>query len=142
METNAVIYSALVWLFTFYMLIVLLIFVRQKNRSSSKAPENPIKVTAASSAVGFDFHPLLQRTDNVNCDSVAAHSAGQLSVNSESLRGIGAQFQNPFDAFQAMSYINSSPIATFATPSSPSRKSDGLDLDVQLSCTYSKSKAA
>ncbi|CAK9181240.1 unnamed protein product [Ilex paraguariensis] len=99
------------------------------------------KVTATSSALGFDFHPLLQRTDNVNCDSVALHSTAQPSVTSEPLRGIGAPFQNPFDAFLAKSHINSRPSATCAKLSSPNRESEEPDLDVQLSCKYSKPKA-
>ncbi|XP_070033545.1 uncharacterized protein [Nicotiana tomentosiformis] len=81
---------------------------------------------------GFDFHPLLQRTDDANCDLEAASSAARTSCISESSRGRCTQVQNAVDS--------SSNVAC-SIPSSPVGKSNEVDLEMHLSFTSRKQKA-
>ncbi|KAA8542003.1 hypothetical protein F0562_023155 [Nyssa sinensis] len=94
-----------------------------------------------SSSCGIDFHPLLQRADDVHSDWVTANSAAQFSVNMESLRGKCAQLENAFDAVQTKSQVSSNPTTTCTKPSSPNGKASDLDLEIHLSFTSRKDKA-
>ncbi|KAA8520069.1 hypothetical protein F0562_014325 [Nyssa sinensis] len=86
-----------------------------------------------SPSCGIDFHPLLQRADDVNTDAVTANATAQLPVNSELLRGKCAQLQNPSDVIPIASRINSSSTATCTKSSSPNGKANDLDLEIHLS---------
>ncbi|XP_010322513.1 uncharacterized protein [Solanum lycopersicum] len=91
---------------------------------------NPGDKTSMSS--GFDFHPLLQRIDDANCDLEVASTVTRPSCTSETSRGWCTQVQNAVDS--------SSNVAC-AIPSSPMGKSNELDLEMHLSFTCSKQKA-
>ncbi|XP_019253391.1 PREDICTED: uncharacterized protein LOC109232166 [Nicotiana attenuata] len=81
---------------------------------------------------GFDFHPLLQRTDDANCDLEAASFAAPTLCISESSKGRCTQVQNAVDS--------SSNVAC-SIPSSPVGKSNEVDLEMHLSFTSRKQKA-
>ncbi|CAN4100583.1 unnamed protein product [Withania somnifera] len=91
---------------------------------------NPRDRTSISS--GFDFHPLLQRTDDANCDLEVASSVARPSCTSESLRGRCTQVQNAVD---------SSSNAACSIPSSPMGKSNAVDLEMHLSFTSRRQEA-
>lgn len=91
---------------------------------------NPRDKTSISS--GFDFHPLLQRTDDANCDLEVASSVARPSCTSESSRGRCTQVQNAVDS--------SSNVAC-SIPSSPMGKSNEVDLEMHLSFTPRKQEA-
>ncbi|KAJ8559741.1 hypothetical protein K7X08_003799 [Anisodus acutangulus] len=90
---------------------------------------NPRDKTSISS--GFDFHPLLQRTDDANCDLEVASSVARPSCTSESSRGRCTQVQNAVDS--------SSNVAC-SIPSSPMGISNEVDLEMHLSFTSRKQK--
>ncbi|KAK4719588.1 hypothetical protein R3W88_017926 [Solanum pinnatisectum] len=91
---------------------------------------NPGDKTSVSS--GFDFHPLLQRTDDANCDLEVVSAVTRPSCTSETSRGWCTQVQNAVDS--------SSNVAC-SIPSSPMGKSNEVDLEMHLSFTSSKQKA-
>ncbi|XP_060171141.1 uncharacterized protein LOC132602170 [Lycium barbarum] len=91
---------------------------------------NPRDKTSISS--GFGFHPLLQRTDDANCDLEVASSVARPSCTPESSRGRCTQAQNAVDS--------SSNVAC-SIPSSPIGKSNEVDLEMHLSFTSRKQKA-
>ncbi|KAL6503132.1 hypothetical protein OROHE_023761 [Orobanche hederae] len=78
----------------------------------SRSPKPPEKYTASSS--GVDFHPLLQRSDDVGINSVASHPAES--------RKRRASLKNP--------------------SVTKSRNVNELDLDIHLSCTSKNQEAA
>lgn len=88
----------------------------------------------SSPSFGIDFHPLLQRSDDINSNSVTACPTAPLSPPSELLGAQHAQRQVPFDPVLA----KSGSVATLATPSSPNGKTNELDLDIHLSFTSGK----
>lgn len=90
-----------------------------------------------SASRGIDFHPLLQRTDYVNSDSVSACSTAQVSVGSGDK---SSQLRRPFDAVQTKSLVNKDQLARDLHPSSD-EKGKELDLEIQLSSTSKKEKA-
>ncbi|KAK9267829.1 hypothetical protein L1049_010265 [Liquidambar formosana] len=102
---------------------------------SSKSKET------TSTSCGIDFHPLLQRTDDVNSDLATACLTPHLPVHLDSFRGKFSQLQSSFDAVQAESQVNSDPSATTTKPSSPNEKANELDLEIHLSSTSRKKKA-
>ncbi|MCD7466311.1 Homeodomain-like super protein [Datura stramonium] len=91
---------------------------------------NPGDKTSISS--GFDFHPLLQRTDDANCDLEVASSVARPSCTSESSKGRCTQVQND---------VYSSSNVACSIPSSPMEKSNEVDLEMHLSFTSRKQKA-
>ncbi|KAH7545745.1 hypothetical protein FEM48_Zijuj01G0126400 [Ziziphus jujuba var. spinosa] len=91
----------------------------------------------SSTSRGIDFHPLLQRTDYLNSDSVSACSTAQLSVSSG---GKYNQLHSSFDAGQNKSLIDGNQLARGLHPSSDERGKE-LDLEIQLSSTSRKGKA-
>ncbi|KAM3374519.1 putative protein isoform X1 [Capsicum galapagoense] len=91
---------------------------------------NPSDKTSTSS--GFDFHPLLQRSDDANCDLEVASSVARPSCTSESSRGRCTLVQNAVDS--------SSNVAC-SIPSSPMGKSNEVDLEMHLSFTSRKPEA-
>uniref|UniRef100_A0A5B7AHS1 Myb-like domain-containing protein n=1 Tax=Davidia involucrata TaxID=16924 RepID=A0A5B7AHS1_DAVIN len=99
---------------------------------SSKSKET------TSSSCGIDFHPLLQKANDINNDLVTANSAAQLSVNLELLRGKCAQLQNPSDVIPIESRVNNSSTATCTKSSCPNGKANDLDLEIHLSFTSRK----
>lgn len=99
---------------------------------SSKTKES------SSASCGIDFHPLLQRTDEENSDLATACSNTHGFV---CLGGKSAQLQNPLNAAQITSLVNSGPSATGSKPSIPNEKANELDLEIHLSSTCTKEKA-
>lgn len=87
----------------------------------------------ASISSGFDFHPLLQRTDDANCDLEVANAVARPSCTSETSRGWCTQVQNAFDS--------SSNVAYSSILCSPIEKNNEVDLEMHLSFTSSKQKA-
>lgn len=77
----------------------------------------------STSSFDINFHPLLQRNDDVNTELVTSDSA---------LRSHCAQSHIP---------INNSSITTSAIPPSPNAKTNELDLEIHLSFTSGKRKA-
>lgn len=55
--------------------------------------------------------------------------------------GKSAQLQNPLNAAQITSLVNSGPSATGSKPSIPNEKANELDLEIHLSSTCTKEKA-
>lgn len=83
---------------------------------------------------GIDFHPLLQRSSDVNSSSMSARPVAEQSHPAE-LSGIQhAQSQKSVDA----AVSNVVPVSILDIPSNPSRKMNELDLDIHLSCTSTK----
>lgn len=83
---------------------------------------------------GIDFHPLLQRSSDVNSSSISACPVAKQSHPAE-LSGIQhAQSQKSADA--AVSDVV--PVSILDIPFNPSRKMNELDLDIHLSCTSTK----
>ncbi|KAL3521998.1 hypothetical protein ACH5RR_014832 [Cinchona calisaya] len=91
--------------------------------------EKSLKPKESTSAFQVDFHPLLQRSDNLDSSLVTARSAAQLSANLETSEGRCPQIQNPLGA-----NYNSSTAAS-DRPVSPNEKINELDLDIHLSFT-------
>ncbi|KAF8380030.1 hypothetical protein HHK36_027500 [Tetracentron sinense] len=94
-----------------------------------------------STSCTIDFHPLFQRTDTINSDSVTASSAAHLSIDLESFRGNCAQLRNPSNTVLIEPQVNSGPLATEAENHSPYEKVNELDLEMHLSSTSRKDKA-
>ncbi|KAL3642257.1 hypothetical protein CASFOL_013072 [Castilleja foliolosa] len=88
---------------------------------SSKLPEK----NATSSSLGVDFHPLLQRSDDVDTHSVAA-----------------AHLAHSTRAISAPSVDGSLKSVSGKTVASSSGKADELDLDIRLSFTSKKNRKA
>lgn len=104
--------------------------IRDAVNFLSKSSKPPEKNAARS---GVDFHPLLQRTDDVDADSVAANPAGRLPSIAASRQGC-APIRNPSPLTSKPSLDGiSSALGTKA--SSLSGKGNELDLNIHLSCT-------
>lgn len=83
---------------------------------------------------GIDFHPLLQRSSDVNSSSISACPVAEQSHPAE-LSGIQhAQSQKSLDA----AVSNVVPMSILNIPFNPRRKMNELDLDIHLSCTSTK----
>ncbi|XP_059646679.1 uncharacterized protein LOC132293280 [Cornus florida] len=93
-----------------------------------------------SSSCNIDFHPLLQRADDVNSDLVVVDAPAHLSDNFDSLRGNCVQLHNSSDAVRTESQVSSCPTVTSTKPSSPSGKANELDLEIHLSFASRKEK--
>ena len=87
---------------------------------------------------GIDFHPLLQRTDDVYTDSVTACSTAHLS---DGLEGKSAPLQNSFGPVHTEPRVTRG-VVTGANPPSPTEKANELDLEIHLSYTSRKDKGA
>ncbi|GAV85021.1 Myb_DNA-bind_6 domain-containing protein [Cephalotus follicularis] len=87
---------------------------------------------------GIDFHPLLQRTDYANSQSVTAFSTAHVSVG---LDDQSAQLHNPSDVVQSKSLVNGGSLATDSAPSSSNERVEELDLEIHLSSITAKEKA-
>ncbi|KAG6639015.1 hypothetical protein CIPAW_10G071100 [Carya illinoinensis] len=84
---------------------------------------------------GMDFHPLLERTDEIYTDGASACSTAHLSVG---LEGKSAPLQNTPDAVQTDSLVSCG-LASGPNPQSPTEKaSELLDLEIHLSYTSRK----
>ncbi|KAL6973724.1 hypothetical protein U1Q18_027909 [Sarracenia purpurea var. burkii] len=103
------------------------------NQSVNLFAKSSQSKETTSPAGDNEFHPLLQKTDDVNSDSVSAHSIARLSVNSEPLRDSCAQPQNSFVAGLSELQVSSCPLVTCTKSSSPNEKAKELDLDIHLS---------
>ncbi|XP_042497740.1 uncharacterized protein LOC122076494 [Macadamia integrifolia] len=88
----------------------------------------------------IEFHPLLQKTDDVSGDSVPALSACRRSVDLESLHGHCAQAQQPETSVLSEPQVRSSLSASATIPASPSDRNSELDLEIHLSSTSRKEK--
>ncbi|XP_058115002.1 uncharacterized protein LOC131257997 isoform X2 [Magnolia sinica] len=85
----------------------------------------------------IDFHPLLQRSDNVDSDPVIGSSVAHMSGDSESLQGSSARISNSSNPIPISQVIDDQ-WATNTAPSSPYEKANELDLDIHLSTSTSK----
>lgn len=98
--------------------------------SQSRKPSNSM----GKGFFGIDFHPLLQRSSDVNSSSISARPVAEQSHPAE-LSGIQhARSQKSVDA----AVSNVIPVSTQDIPFNPIRKMNELDLDIQLSCTSTK----
>lgn len=77
---------------------------------------------STSGAYGIDFHPLLQRTVETNCQLQNECATGQSA-------GKSAQRQNP----RMKSVEHCAPVGSPSIPSSPKEKNNELDLEIHLS---------
>ncbi|KAK2974829.1 hypothetical protein RJ640_005613 [Escallonia rubra] len=108
---------------------------QQANHTVNFLEKSLVYKEKGSSSLGIDFHPLLQRSVDINSGLTTANSAALLSADSEVLRAKRAQHQNSFQAVQTKKHVNSSPVASSNT------KTNDLDLDIHLSFTSRKRKA-
>ncbi|XP_074339911.1 uncharacterized protein LOC141677759 isoform X2 [Apium graveolens] len=100
----------------------------------SGKPSNSIE----KRSYGIDFHPLLQRSSDLNSSSLSACPVAEQSHPAE-LSGIQhAQSQKSVDA----AVSNAVPVSILNIPLNPSRKVNELDLDIHLSCTSTKQISA
>lgn len=111
----------------------------QANQAVNHFDKSSKSKETTSPAGGIDFHPLLQKANCANGDSVTAHSVADLSVNLEPLRSSNAQL--PFNAVQSESRATSNRLAACTKSGSPNEKASELDLDIHLSCSSRKEKA-
>ncbi|XP_043716335.1 uncharacterized protein LOC122664544 isoform X2 [Telopea speciosissima] len=91
----------------------------------------------------IEFHPLLQKADDVSTDSVPALPACHQSVDLESLHGHCAQPQHPDTSVLTEPQVSSGLSACCTRhvwPASPSDKNSELDLEIHLSSTSRKEK--
>ncbi|XP_071920443.1 uncharacterized protein [Coffea arabica] len=97
-----------------------------------------LKPSESGSSCRVDFHPLLQRSEDVNSSSVAACSTAQFSTNLETSEGRCAQVQSPLGGTPSMCRAHNSSAASAV---SPGQKINELDLDICLSSTSRQHKA-
>ncbi|XP_057960646.1 uncharacterized protein LOC131152797 [Malania oleifera] len=97
---------------------------------------------SGSALGGIDFHPLLQRTNDINGTSVSGVPSAQLSVNLESFRGEAAEMGNPSDTVPSMLQTNSDQLAASDKLFNPLEKENELDLEIHLSSTSSRKETA
>ncbi|CDP04401.1 unnamed protein product [Coffea canephora] len=97
-----------------------------------------LKPSESGSSCRVDFHPLLQRSEDVNSSSVAACSTAQFSANLETSEGRCAQVQSPLGGTPSMCRAHNSSAASAV---SPGQKINELDLDICLSSTSRQHKA-
>lgn len=97
-----------------------------------------LKPSESGSSCRVDFHPLLQRSEDLNSCSVAACSTPQFSANLERSEGRCAQVQSPLGGTPSMCRVNNSSTASAV---SPGQKINELDLDICLSSTSRQHKA-
>ncbi|XP_071921604.1 uncharacterized protein [Coffea arabica] len=97
-----------------------------------------LKPSESGSSCRVDFHPLLQRSEDVNSSSVAACSTAQFSANLETSEGRCAQVQSPLGGTPSMCCAHNSSAASAV---SPGQKINELDLDICLSSTSRQHKA-
>ena len=100
-----------------------------------------LKSKESTPSCGIDFHPLLQRSDDVDDDLVTSGQASQLSFDLESFRGKRAQLQNSFNAVLTEPLENSGPTRSGKKPSRPDAIENELDLEMHLSSTSKMEKA-
>lgn len=98
------------------------------------------KSKESTPSCGIDFHPLLQRSDDVDNDLVTSRPTGQLSFDLESFRGKRAQLQNSFDAVLTEPRVNSAPPRSGTKPSCLDGIENELDLEIHLSSTSKMEK--
>ncbi|KAK6123629.1 hypothetical protein DH2020_042628 [Rehmannia glutinosa] len=98
--------------------------------SESSKPKPPGK---NASPFDVDFHPLLQRNDDLYTESISAHSAARLSSIAEPVQRC-ASLQNPSASLSTPSIAGSSS-ASGTKATSRSGKVNELDLDIHLSFT-------
>ncbi|KAK6917293.1 hypothetical protein RJ641_018044 [Dillenia turbinata] len=113
----------------------------QQTRSSTDCFHNKLKSQELSStSCGIEFHPLLQRTDDLNENSgIASSRSTQASAGLESFGG-KTQANNPFGAVPDDPGTDSVPPVGFK-PASPYERANELDLVIQLSSMSRKEKA-
>ncbi|KAI3454306.1 hypothetical protein Pfo_010969 [Paulownia fortunei] len=111
--------------------------IRDAVNFLSKSSKPPEQIASSFSA---DFHPLLQRTDDVDTDSIAAHPAARLPSIAES-RQRCALIQNPSACISKPS-LDGSSTASGTKVASFSGKVNELDLDIHLSFTSKNQEAA
>lgn len=99
-----------------------------------------LKSQESTPSCGIDFHPLLQRSDDVDNDLVTSGRASKLSFDLESFRGTRAQIQNSFDAVLTEPLENSGPTRSGKKPSRPDGMENELDLEIHLSSTSKMEK--
>lgn len=85
----------------------------------------------STSAVGIDFHPLLQRTDDAATDLVAGHRFSQLPANSELFRSSSAQLHT-------VPWVENCFPGSLTKSFNVKEKANELDLDIHLSLSRSE----
>ncbi|KAK6148209.1 hypothetical protein DH2020_019121 [Rehmannia glutinosa] len=105
--------------------------------SESSKPKHPGK---NASPFNVDFHPLLQRNDDLYTESISAHSAARLSSIAEPVQRC-ASLQNPSASLSTPSIAGSSS-ASGTKATSRSGKVNELDLDIHLSFTSKNREGA
>ena len=88
-----------------------------------------LKSKESTPSCGIDFHPLPQRSDDVDNDLVTSCPTGQLSFDLESFRGKRAQLQNSFDVVLTEPWVNSAPPRSGTKPSCLDGIENELDLE-------------
>lgn len=111
---------------------------RQLSRAVSCFNKSLKTKESTSGSCVIDFHPLLKRTEVANNNSVTTPSNAHLSIG---LERKSDQHENPFDAVQSKTSVNSGPFAANSIPSSINEKSNELDLEIHLSSSSTKDRA-
>lgn len=111
--------------------------IRDAVNFLSKSSKPPEKI---ASTLGVDFHPLLQRTDDVDTDSIAAHPAGRLPSIAES-RQRSALIRNP-SASTSKPSLDGISSASGTKVTNLSGKVNEVDLDIHLSFSSKNQEAA
>ncbi|WOH11722.1 hypothetical protein DCAR_0831213 [Daucus carota subsp. sativus] len=105
---------------------------KQVSYMTSQSGKSSNSMEKRTLSFGIDFHPLLQRSNDVDSSIVACSVAEQ--SHCAKLPGILlAQSQESVGAA-----IGDFPVSVLDVPSNPSQKMNDLDLDIHLSCTSTK----
>lgn len=107
---------------------------KQANYTVSQSGKSSNLMENSSLSFGIDFHPLLQRSNDVNSSSRHACPVAEQSRPAELSQIQHAQSQESVDA----AVSNIVPVSILDVPSNLSRKMNDLDLDIHLSCTSTK----
>ncbi|KAH6815871.1 hypothetical protein C2S51_020691 [Perilla frutescens var. frutescens] len=111
--------------------------IRDAVNFLSKSSKHPEKNAATS---GVDFHPLLQRTDDVDAESVASRPSGRLPSIAASRQGC-APILNP-SPLTSKPFVDGISSALGTKASSLSGKGNELDLNIHLSFTSKNREGA